>query len=387
MKKSFNYFQNTNIIFGRGSINGLGDLIKQYGRKCLLVTTPSVDPLSELYEKVKKIIIKEDVEVFHFDNVIPNPTTHIISEGARVARENAVDLIIGLGGGSSLDAAKAIAVESTHKGSAWDYLFYKKQPGPETLPIIAISTTSGTGSHVTQVSVITNPEKRDKSALYNPILFPKACIIDPELMLSLPNHVSSPTGFDVLCHAFESTLNPGTGIYTELLASEAIKIVVSFLPRILKDPLNIEYREKLAWADTLAGLCIANSGVTLPHGMGMAIGGMYPHIAHGEALAMVYPACSKFTWSFAIEQYAILSKILNPELDDLPDKSAAKEAYNEINKFLKAIKLNCNLKSSNVPEDELDKLAVQCMVLPDYKSNPRLANLNQMKEILREAYC
>jgi len=385
--KSFNYFQNTNIIFGNGRIKEAGELIKQYGRKCLLVTTPSVDPLSELYGRVKEIILKENIEVFHFDNVIPNPTTHTISEGAQIAREKNIDVIVGLGGGSSLDTAKAIAVESTHKGSAWDYLFYKEQPGEKTLPVIAINTTSGTGSHVTQVSVITNPEQRDKSALYNPILFPKASIIDPELMLSLPNQISSPTGFDVLCHAFESTINPGTGSYTELLAAEAIKIVVSYLPRILEDPLNIKYREKLAWADTMAGLCIANAGVTLAHGMGMAIGGMYPHIAHGEALAVVYPACTKFTWDSAIEQYARLAKILNPELDNLQDKTAAKETYNEIIKFLKKIKLDHNLSVLNVPEDELDKLASQCMVLPDYKANPRVANLVQMKEILREAYC
>jgi len=201
-----------------------------------------------------------------------------------------------------MDSAKAISVEATHPGTSWDYLFYKT-PQPDSLkllPVIAISTTSGTGSQVTQVAVITNSQLRDKSALYNNILYPKVSIVDPELMLSVPKFVTATTGFDVLCHAFESTINPATGAYVDLLAWEAISIVVDYLPKVLDNLSDIEAREKLAWADTLAGLCIANAGVTLPHGMGMAIGGMYPHVAHGESLAIVYPAFVEFTYEAAI---------------------------------------------------------------------------------------
>ena len=172
-----------------------------------------------------------------------------------------------------MDAAKAIAVEASHEGSCWDYLFYKKQPTEKTLPIIAISSTSGTGSQVTQVSVVTNTEKRDKSALYNSILYPRVAIIDPDLMVTLPQFVTACTGFDVFCHAFESLIHPNVGAYVQSMSREAISLVAKYLPKVLADLNNVEYRSKLAWADTLAGLCIANAGVTLPHGMGMAIGG------------------------------------------------------------------------------------------------------------------
>ena len=157
--KQFNYFQPTEIIYGEGRINELGKIAKKFGNKCLLATTPSFPAVESQYAKVKQILADSGIEVAHFDKVQPNPTTDIITEGAELAKSFGAEVVIGLGGGSSMDSAKAIAVEATHEGSCWDYLFYKKEPTESTLPIIAISTTSGTGSQVTQVAVITNTEE------------------------------------------------------------------------------------------------------------------------------------------------------------------------------------------------------------------------------------
>ncbi len=384
--KHFEYHQPTKIIFGAGKIGETGTIVKAFGSRCLLVTTPAVPATADQFDLVKEILRSAGVEVAHFDQVIPNPTTGTSAAGARMAREHRADVIVGLGGGSSMDAAKAIAVEATHEGSAWDYLFYKKEPSDSTLPVVAISTTSGTGSQVTQVSVITNMAERDKSALYHPQCFPKVCIVDPELMVTVPRQVTAPTGFDVFCHAFESTINPGSGAYVELLAWEAICIVAETLPALLDDLQNVEAREKMAWADTLAGLCIASAGVTLPHGMGMAIGGMYPHVAHGESLAIVYPACTKFTCASAELQYGRMAKILNPSLNGLSNQEAAKEAAGEVENFLRKIGLHKKLKDVNMPESEIDALAKQCMVLPDYKGNPRVATEEEMVQLVKESY-
>jgi alcohol dehydrogenase class IV len=384
--KNFNYHQPTKILFGQGRISEAGEVVKEFGTRCLLVTTPEVPATKDQFKKVKDILLSAGIKVAHFDQVIPNPTTETSAAGAKMAREMKADVIIGLGGGSSMDAAKAIAVEATHEGSAWDYLFYKKEPGDNTLPVISITTTSGTGSHVTQVSVITNPAERDKSALYHTRCFPKVCIVDPDLMLSVPKSVTAPTGFDVFCHAFESTINPGSGAYIELLAWEAIAIVKETLPPLLNDLQNIEARKKMAWADTLAGLCIASAGVTLPHGMGMAIGGMYPHVAHGEALALVYPACTDFTYSSAEKQYAKMARLLNPVLENISDAEAARASVAEIENLLNKIGLHKKLKDVKMPESEIVKLAKQCMVLPDYKANPRIASEEEMIELVRKSY-
>lgn len=387
--KHFNYHQSTQILFGKGRVEELGEISKKYGNKVLLVTTAANIPaLEEQYVRVIKILETAGLKVAHYDGVIPNPTIESITAGAEMAKRFKADVIVGLGGGSSMDSAKAISVEATHAGTSWDYLFYKSpQPDPKKLlPVIAVSTTSGTGSQVTQVAVITNTQLRDKSALYNNILYPQVCIIDPGLMVSVPEFVTATTGFDVFCHAFESTINPGTGAYVDLLAWEAISIVVEYLPKVLSNLQDIDAREKMAWADTLAGLCIANAGVTLPHGMGMAIGGMYPQVAHGEALAIVYPAFAEFTWESAIPQFSKLARILNPDLKTLSDREAASQSPAEITGFLKLIKLNKSLSDVGMPEDEILQLATQCMVLPDYKGNPRVADENEMIGLVKSCF-
>jgi alcohol dehydrogenase class IV len=384
--KHFEYHQPTKIIFGSGRISEAGQFVKTFGTRCLLVTTPPVPATAAQFERVKQILVSSGIDVAHFDQVIPNPTTDTSAAGADMARAHKADVIVGLGGGSSMDAAKAIAVEATHEGSAWDYLFYKKEPSDSTLPVVAISTTSGTGSQVTQVSVITNTAERDKSALYHPKCFPKVCIVDPELMLTVPKQVTAPTGFDVFCHAFESTINPGSGAFVELLAWEAISIVAETLPALLDDLQNVKAREKMAWADTLAGLCIASAGVTLPHGMGMAIGGMYPHVAHGESLALVYPACTRFTYASAERQYGKMARILNPSLEVKSDREAAEASAEEVEKLLQKIGLLKKLRDVNMPKEEIGALAKQCMVLPDYEANPRVATEEEMVELIKESY-
>jgi alcohol dehydrogenase len=296
-------------------------------------------------------------------------------------------MVVGLGGGSSMDSAKAIAVEATHKGTSWDYLFYKDtQPTEKTLPIIAISTTSGTGSQVTQVAVITNTQNRDKSAIYHPIVYPKVCIVDPGLMVTVPEHITAATGFDAFCHSFEAILHPNSSPYIELLGLSAIKNVVENLPGLLKNLQDKESRSKLALADTYAGLCIANAGVTLPHGIGMAIGGMYPHVMHGETLALNYPAFTRFTYPFAKEKFAAVGLIFRPDMKDDKEEVIAEQACIEIDKFLKEIGMWFGLKEFDVPKEEIHDLAVQSLVLPDYKGNPRVATLDEVEELLNDCY-
>ncbi len=384
--KAFDFFQNTKVVFGRGKVDLVGEIASRFGKKCLLVTTPSNQALHQIYHRVIDILENAGMQVTHFDGVTPNPTTDDISRGTEMAKSSQANLIIGLGGGSSMDAAKAIAVEATHEGSCWDYLFYKKQPSEKTLPVVAISTTSGTGSHVTQVAVVTNSKARDKSALYNSLLYPRVSIIDPELMISIPSFVTATTGFDVLCHAFESMLHPNCGAYVELLSREAIRIVAEHLPKVLDQPTCVSSRSAMAYADTLAGICIANAGVTLPHGMGMAIGGMYPHVAHGQALAIVYPACTAFTCNTAVDQSAFLSRVLDNEVCRIDNIEAASKAPKVITDFLKKINLYKKLSDVGVPKSELGDLAKQSMVLPDYKNNPRVASLNDIRHLVEAAY-
>lgn len=385
--QNFNYFQPTEIRFGAGRLKELGEVAKRFGKKALLVTVPIFPEFENTYTKAQKSLHEAGLEVAHFDGVIPNPTVEIVSRGAELAKKFGAEVIIGLGGGSSLDTAKAIAVEATHPGTCWDYLYFREtQPTDKTLPIIAVPTTSGTGSHVTQVAVVTNPAGRNKSALYNSILYPRVAIVDPELMLTMPPQITAVTGFDAFTHAFESYINPNGSPYTDLLATEAISIIVQTLPEAVKKGQDIEVRTRIAWADTLAGLSIANAGVTLPHGIAMAMSGLYPHIAHGQALASVYPAIMRFSWKYAKEKFAFLGRQLRPEEKDLSDDSAAVMAAEALEDFLQTIGLRKTLKDLGIPEEELDLLAERSLVLPDYKSHPYVVNLVEVRKLLEESY-
>ncbi len=384
---NFDYFQPTNIKFGCGRIDELGDLTREIGKRCMLVTVPVFDAIEPVIGKVKKILSDAGVNFEHFDGVVPNPTTDSVSNGAKLTREFKADVIIGLGGGSSMDTAKAIAVEATHKDSSWDYLFFReRQPTNKTLPVIAVTTTSGTGSQVTQVAVVSNPKEKRKSALYNSLLFPKISVIDPDLMLTVPEHISASTGFDVFSHAFEAYIHNNTSPYIEMLSLEVIRIVIEYLPKIIEDGKDINARTRVAWADTLGGLSIANAGVTLPHGIGMAVGGCCPHVMHGEALAAVYPEFIKYTYSSSNKKFATLARLFDKELESAEDIYAAEKSHHLVKGFLKKIKMNINLKDLKVSNDDIGEIAKASLELPDYTSNPRVADLDEIRMILRNSW-
>jgi alcohol dehydrogenase class IV len=203
-------------------------------------------------------------------------------------------------------------------------------------------------------------------------------------MLSVPRHVTACTGFDTFTHAFESAIHVNTSVEIVSMAWEAIALVATHLPAALKDGADIEARTALAHADTLAGICIATVGVTLPHGIGMAIGGMYPHIAHGEALALNYPAFTRFTYASAVGPFARLGRLFNPELESVDDLAAAQRSCDELDQFLRDIGLWMGLEEKRVPEEELRALAQQCRVLPDYMNNPRIASEEEMLQLIQD---
>ena len=381
-----NYYQPTEIRFGRGRLGELGMATAAFGKNALIVTVPVFKEIEDPLNRARESLEKAGVHVSHYAGVVPNPTVESVDAGAQMARSNKVDVVIGFGGGSSMDTAKAIAVGATHPGTAWDYLFFKKEPGPQTLPVIAMTTTSGTGSHVTQVSVMTESASHTKSAIYHSRIFPKVAIVDPELMLTVPRHITACTGFDVLAHAFESFIHVGGNAYADTLAVEAMGLVRRHLPAALKWGGDLEAREKMAWADTLGGLCIATAGVTLPHGIGMTIGGFAPHVTHGQALAAVYPEFMRFTWSSAISKFARLGRILDPTLQKAADAEAAEGSCAAMDAFLKEIGMWVSFESLKVDRSLLPLIADNSRVLPDYKNNPRIAERDEIFTMLEASY-
>ena len=266
----FQYYQPTRIHFGAGKLDQLGDICKRYGTRALMVTTPDA-PLQPLYARVKQILQKEGIEVIHFDEVMPNPDAEMVERGFALLKEHPCDFVLAVGGGSSIDTAKAIAFANGADHIDWDHIFsaydspFTIDPSysEQHLPLISIPTTSGTGSQVTQAAVITRG--KEKITFYHTDNFSRECILDPELMLTLPVRMSAATGFDAFTHAFEAYINPRASHYSKMDSLEAMRLIVENLPKVMEEPKELRYREAMSLADTLAGRALANSGADAPH--------------------------------------------------------------------------------------------------------------------------
>ena len=385
--KGFNYYQPTRLVFGAGRRSEVGALAREIADSALFVVGATLRKAAgDKVDEVLGSLAAAGVEVTLFTEVIPNPTLDAIQRGAEVARAAGVTSVIGMGGGSAIDTAKAIAVAAIHPGTAWDYLYFKEPPTSATLPILAIPTTSGTGTQTSKVSVFTNTDENCKSAMWNDNLLCRAAVIDPELMLTLPASVTAATGFDIFTHTFESYINRGASEAVDTLALDAINRVVRSLPIAVADGSNLAAREDLAWADTLAGQCLANVGTTLPHAAGQPISGHFHHVSHGESLAVIYPAFAEFTWRGAVAKFATVARMFNPELQSRPDEAAAEAFAGEIELFLKVIGLYRRMEDFGITPEDIPPILKHAMEFPDSQGNPVVPTEADMREIYMKSF-
>lgn len=355
--KVYNFFVPTQIRFGVGRLKELKEFAPTYGQKCLLVSRPLNGSLKETYSEIIALLQAVNIEIFFFDEVVPNPTIEGVENGVSIAVKNKVDFVLGVGGGSVLDTAKLIAfLHNSETKIDWDKAIsdydnpFSMTPSPkESLPFIAISTTSGTGSQCTQAAVVSDTKSKNKITLFHAGLFPVIAIVDPELMCSVPSGVTAATGFDAFTHAFESFLGGRTSPMTEQMSLQAIQLVLDNLPKAIADLKNIEVRSNLAWADTLAGMCLANGGADLPHPLGEIIGGICPRIAHGDTLAIVYPAFLNYKADKAPDKFIQVANHLNLKADP----GALVEAI--LNLF-KITGLSSALEKANLTQQEIESI-------------------------------
>ncbi|MFI3213435.1 MAG: iron-containing alcohol dehydrogenase [Eubacteriales bacterium] len=288
---NFNYYIPTRILFGQGVLKKLGtqDLP---GKTALIVTTngTSVKKFGYL-DAVTAQLEEKRIAYFVFDKILPNPIKDHVMEGSAFCKENGVDFVIGLGGGSAIDASKAIAVMATNEGDYWDYVSGgsgKGMPVPnDPLPIVAITTTSGTGTEADPWTVTTKMETNEKIGFGYDKTFPVLAIVDPELMVSVPKHLTAYQGFDALFHSTEGYLNNTAYVMSDMYALQAITLIGKSLAAAVADGTNIEARGDVALANTLSGMVESTSGCTSEHSMAHAISAYHPKFEHGAALISI----------------------------------------------------------------------------------------------------
>ena len=272
--EQYRFYQPTRIQFGTGSLDRIGEVTAAYGKKCMLVTTTNTeDVLRPLYDRVKSLLQRSGLEVVHFDKVVPNPTVQNIESAIELVNREQIEVLVAVGGGSSIDTAKTISLFYKVGQINWQQVIQTytspfesyDAPSDPVLPLIAVPTTAGTGSEVTQAMVISDPTQDAKDCIYHDKAFPKVSIIDPVLTRTLPLRMTAITGFDAFTHAFESYLREFSSPYTMLIGLRAMALIVDALPKLMEDPQNLDLREKMSQASVFAGISLANASATLPH--------------------------------------------------------------------------------------------------------------------------
>lgn len=360
---SFTYHIPTKVLFGPGKLDDLA-AEKLPGKKALIVISAGTAMKQYGYlDRVVSLLQKAGAESVVFEKILPNPINRHVAEGAEMAKSEGCDFVVGLGGGSSIDSAKSIAVMATNPGDYWDYIQggsgQGKNVGNSPLPIVAITTTAGTGTEADPWTVITHEERQEKIGFgLLPETFPVLSVVDPELMTSVPPHLTAFQGFDAFFHAAEGYIANCATPVSDLYALKSIELLNKYLPVAVKDGANIEARTQVALANTLSGFVESTSSCTSEHSIEHALSAYHPELPHGAGLIMVSLSYFSFFAEKLADRFTEMAKAMGQSTDGV---SSEERPYLFI-KALQEMQEKCgvaDLKMSDygVETEEFDTLA------------------------------
>ena len=327
----FHYYLPVNLVFGRGSVGKIGAVVSKYGKKALLVTGQSSTKKSGLLDRVIKYLEKEGIDSTVFNKVRQNPLTTTAEDAARLAKAQRCDMVIGLGGGSIMDCAKAAAFLAVNDGDISDYIFNRLE-SDTALPVILVPTTCGTGSEGNGFAVLTNPENGDKKSLRCNAIIAKASIIDSECMMTMPKGILASVGFDAFCHCMEQ--------------------LGRCLPLLYEGENDPEAWDAVSLASTIGGMVINTAGVTLPHGMEHPASGLRD-IVHGRGLAAITPVVMEESIHGCPEKFAKISQCLGGKDEN--------DCTERIREFLDKLQLTTTLGELGIRPEDVDWMTENCM--------------------------
>ena len=305
-----------------------------------------------------------------FNQIEPEPSPASAEAGARLARRKTCSLVIGIGGGSSLDTAKAIAMLTLNQGKVSDYVGLDLVPHPG-LPTILVPTTAGTGSEVTFTAVFTNRAAKTKGGINSRFLYPTVALLDPELTLSLPPQVTAQTGMDALTHAMEAYTSNKANLMSDMVAEKAITLIGRFLKKAVKNGQDLEAREGMLLGSLLAGMALANAGVGAVHAMAYPLGALF-NITHGLANAVLLPYVLEFNRVACPERFAHMAFLLGGSEKIVPAEQGAKKCIKKIITLSRSIGIPKNLKELGIPKEAIRSMAEGAIkVARPIENNPR----------------
>lgn len=400
MRTLFEFFSTKNIVFGNGSIKKLVKIIGRYDAKNVLIVTDQGIKNAGILKIVTDLLEQAELNYAVYDKTLPEPPVYSAVECHEFAKKQEADVIIGLGGGSSIDLAKVTALLLKYGGHPKDYFAGENLvPGP-IAPLIAIPTTAGTGSEVTSVAVVNDTENNIKVGISDNHLRPAVALLDPELTIGLPPYITACSGIDALSHAIEAytakdfkyiqaegeLLFQGANPISDALAIEAIQLIVKNLTLAVQQGSNLEARSNMLLGSLLAGMAFSNAGTALAHALAYPIGG-FSKSPHGLLTGLLLPYVMEYNAEVVPEKLVKIAEAFGINVKELEQEEAAYAAVEEVYKLVEKIGLPTKLSDIGIQEDALQEIAEKALPIERLvRNNPRVSTVDSLLGLLKKAY-
>lgn len=379
---NFEFLLPTRIVFGNDVITQIGEEAKKFGKRAFIVTDKGV--LKTGYaERIQQLLKNAGVESEVFSDVDPNPRDKSVQKGFTKAAKFKTNLLIGLGGGSAIDTAKAIGVILQEGGKIQDYEGLDMVKKPIT-PLIAVPTTAGTGTEVTFWSVITDTERKFKMSVGSPLMAAKVALVDPMLTLSLPKEITAFTGIDALVHAIEGYTSLPAQPVSDALALSAIEHISENIRKAYANGNNVEARYNMMLGSMLAGISFGNSDVASVHCMGEAMGGLYD-TPHGLSMAVCLPYCMEHNIISNPDKFADIALALGEDIEGFTTLEAAQLSVVAVKNMLSDLNIP-DAGSIGLKKEDLNKLAGAAAANVSVESNPRVLDKQDFLMLFQRLY-
>ncbi|MGB9767545.1 MULTISPECIES: iron-containing alcohol dehydrogenase family protein [Dictyoglomus] len=380
----FNFYIPVRIKFGVGLWEKIPEESYSLGAKKILIVTGKKHLKSTgILARLINIYNNYPIDVYIFDEVPPEPPYYVVDQGAEIVKTKNIDLIVGIGGGSALDVAKAIAVKVNLPGTIWDYVGENSNKiTMKGIPTILAPTTAGTASEVTRVSVLINPETKEKLSIRHDFLYATLAIIDPYLTLSLPKENTAYSGLDAFIHSLESFLSINSNMVTEPLALTALRTIYKYLPRVYNNLERIDLREKVLYASTISGIAFTQTGLGGIHALAHPIGA-YANIPHGLACALITIPVLEYNLEILTKEKI---SALGRALGVYSLRSAKERILKKIAELFSVLNIRLGLHNYGIKWQDLPNIAKEAPKTGSYKTNPRTLTYEVVLEILKKAF-
>lgn len=401
MRTTWTFHTAGQLVFGRGAAAQLGELAARIKlrRVWLVADRPLVD--AGLVEQVRGPLEAAAIEVALFAGGQPEPSLALADQCLAEAKRFAPDGVLGLGGGSNMDLAKIVATLLAHGGASRDYVGEDRVPGP-IVPLVCVPTTAGTGSEVTAASVLTDTAQQIKVGVLSNYMRPRLAVVDPLLTVSCPAKVTADSGIDALTHAIEAytavdnetfplpdgerTVYQGRHPLGDCLAEQAIGLIGRHLVRAVREPSNLDAREGMALAATVAGMAFSNVGVALVHAMEYPVGGAV-HCSHGAGNGLLLPYVMRYNLPARVPQFARIAQLLGEDVAGLDQAAAAERAIAAVERMKSAIGIPARLRELGVGQEQLRGFAEKTFGIKRIlRVNPRVPTVDDIEAIFRAAW-